>query len=77
MKVVGVIASPHAEGSGAVLVRNALAGAREAGAETSEIFLADCRIEFCRDCRACMKTGRCVINDDFHKVRALLLRRTA
>jgi len=72
MKVVGVIASPHAEGSGAALVRAALAGAREEGAVTSEIFLSEYRIEYCRDCRACMRTGRCVIADDFHKVRDML-----
>jgi multimeric flavodoxin WrbA len=73
MKVVGVIASPHADGSGATLVRSALAGAREAGATVSKVLLSDCRIEFCRDCRACMKLGRCVIEDDFHKVRGLLM----
>ncbi len=73
MKVVGVIASPHAEGSGAGLVRSALAGAREAGATVSELFLSDYRMEFCRDCRACMKSGRCCIEDDFHKVRERLI----
>jgi multimeric flavodoxin WrbA len=55
------------------MVRSALAAAREAGAAVSEVFLPDCRMEFCRDCRACMKLGRCVIEDDFHKVRALLM----
>src|SRR5271169_6344029 len=73
MKIVGVIASPHADGSGAALVRKALEGAREAGAATSEVLLSDYRIEFCRDCRACMKSGRCCIEDDFQKVRALLV----
>jgi multimeric flavodoxin WrbA len=53
-------------------VRAALAGAREEGADTSEILLTEYRIEYCRDCRACMRTGRCVIADDFHKVRDAL-----
>ena len=73
MKVVGIIASPHAEGSGAALVREALAGARKAGANASEVFLPDMHIEFCRDCRACMRTARCVIEDDFQKVRDQLM----
>ena len=72
MKVVGVIASPHAEGNGATLVRAALAGALDAGATVSEVLLSEYRIEFCRDCRACLKSGRCMITDDFQKVRTLL-----
>jgi multimeric flavodoxin WrbA len=69
MKIVGIVASPHADGSGAALAREALAGAHEAGAEVSTVFLPGCRIEFCRDCRGCMRTGRCAIQDDFHEVR--------
>jgi len=72
MKVVGVISSPHANGNGATLVREALKGAAEAGAEVQEVFLPDFRIEFCRDCQACMKTGRCVVQDDFPKIRDML-----
>jgi multimeric flavodoxin WrbA len=72
MKVVGIISSPHANGSGATLVREALKSAAEAGAEVQEVFLPDYRIEFCRDCQACMKTGRCVVQDDFPKVRDML-----
>ena len=72
MKVVGVIASPHAEGSGATLVREALAGARDAGATVSEVLLSEHRMEFCQDCRACLKSGRCMIADDFQKARTLL-----
>lgn len=73
MKIVGVIASPHVDGGGASLVRTALAAARDAGAAVSEVFLPACRIEYCRDCRACMKLGRCTIEDDFSKVRDLLV----
>jgi multimeric flavodoxin WrbA len=72
MKVVGVISSPHANGNGATLVREALAGAAEAGASVKEVFLPDYRIEFCRDCQACMRTGRCVVQDDFPRLRDML-----
>jgi hypothetical protein len=72
MKVVGIISSPHAEGNGATLVREALQGAKEAGALVLEVFLPKYRIEYCRDCRACMSTGRCAVQDDFQELRQLL-----
>jgi len=72
MKVIGIISSPHANGNGATLVRTALEGAAEAGADVQQVFLPDYRIEFCRDCQACMKTGRCVVQDDFPKLRDML-----
>ncbi len=73
MKVIGIISSPHAEGSSATLVREALRGAQEAGASVQEIFLPDYRIEYCRDCRACIGSGRCAVQDDFPKVRQMML----
>jgi len=72
MKVVGVISSPHGDGNGAILVREALGAARTAGAEVGEIFLSDYRIEFCRACDACLKSGVCPIPDDFERVKAAL-----
>jgi hypothetical protein len=38
MKVVGIISSPHAEGNGATLVREALQGAKQAGASVQDDF---------------------------------------
>jgi multimeric flavodoxin WrbA/membrane protease YdiL (CAAX protease family) len=72
MKVIGIISSPHFKGNGATLVREALQGAEEAGASVQEVFLPTYRIEYCRDCRACMITGRCAVQDDFPKLRELL-----
>jgi NAD(P)H-dependent FMN reductase len=69
MKVIGIISSPHANGNSATLVREALKGAEEAGASVEEVFLPSLRIEFCRDCSACMKSGRCAVEDDFPKLR--------
>jgi multimeric flavodoxin WrbA len=69
MKIVGVIASPHEEGNGATLVREALRAAAEAGAEVGEVFLARNSIEFCRACGTCLRTGACAIQDDFQEVR--------
>ncbi len=73
MKVTGIISSPHAKGNSATLVREALRGAEEAGASTQEVFLPDYRIEYCRDCRACISSGRCAVQDDFGQVRQMML----
>jgi multimeric flavodoxin WrbA len=72
MKIVGVISSPHADGNGAALVREALRGAQEAGASVTEVFLRNYRIEYCSDCRICIKSGRCAVDDDFQELRDLL-----
>jgi multimeric flavodoxin WrbA len=70
--VFGIISSPHANGNGAALIREALKGAEEAGASVEEVFLPSFRIEFCRDCNACMSSGRCAVQDDFPKLRDML-----
>jgi len=72
MKVVGVIGSPHRDGNGATLVREALGAAAEAGAQVAEVLLAEQHIEFCRACGTCLRTGACPIPDDFQRVRDLL-----
>ena len=72
MKVIGIISSPHAKGNSATLVREALRGAEECGASTQEVFLPDYRIEYCRDCRACISSGRCALQDDFPAVRQMM-----
>lgn len=72
MKVVGVISSPHEDGNSAILVREALRAAGEAGAEATEVFLPRYRIEFCRACGTCLKAGGCPIQDDFEEVKAML-----
>jgi multimeric flavodoxin WrbA len=69
MNIIGIISSPHAAGNSATLLREALKGAEAAGASTTEVFLPGLRIEYCRDCRACMSSGRCAIQDDFPKLR--------
>lgn len=72
IKVVGVISSPHRNGNTATLVREALNGARERGAETEEIFLPEHNLKYCKGCMTCSKTGRCPMNDGFEDIRATL-----
>jgi NAD(P)H-dependent FMN reductase len=61
IKVAGIVGSPHRNGMTAQLVREALAGALEAGAETMLLFLADERMEPCQGCGGnCWETRECV-----------------
>ena len=70
MKVIAVLSSPSKNGNTAVLAREALNAAKASGADTEEIFLADYKIEFCRGCMQCMRTGTCPLNDDFERLKA-------
>ena len=61
--------SPRKKGNSAALAEAFAEGAREAGNTVELLTLCDKKLDFCRGCLACQKTGRCVIDDD---VRDLL-----
>ncbi len=67
MRVTVFNGSPRGRTSNSHKIAKALLeGARDAGAETEEVFLIEKNIEYCRGCLACWgKTpGKCIINDD-------------
>jgi putative NADPH-quinone reductase len=71
MKIVSINGSPNGKESVTNILVNAfLKGAREAGAETKNIFLSEKRIEYCKGCYTCwFKTpGHCIIKDDMSEV---------
>jgi multimeric flavodoxin WrbA len=72
MRVIGVVSSPNVDGNNSVLAREALKGAKEAGADVDEVFLASHQIQFCKGCMKCMSEGKCVIRDDFTGLKNLL-----
>ena len=68
-KVVAVVGSYRKGGTIDTAVEAVLAGAREKGAETSAIYLTDRHIEFCTNCRQCVRDpgearGKCAQHDD-------------
>ena len=68
MKVIAFNGSPRKNFNTATLLRNALEGAAEAGAETVLVHLYDMSFSGCRSCLACKsrsrpRTGRCVLRD--------------
>ena len=72
-KIVAIYGSPRRKGNTATLLKRAVEGARESGAEVEEIILRDLMLSPCLEIYGCKKDGHCVIKDDFHKVKDSLL----
>ena len=73
MKITAIVGSYRKEGVIDQAVDEMLAAARAAGAETTKIYLADTRIEFCTNCRLCAQQdgaarGFCPIADQMGEV---------
>jgi multimeric flavodoxin WrbA len=68
LKVLGISTSPRREGNSDVLLRQALAGAEQAGCAVESLRLCDYRIEGCRECYACSSTGDCSTQDDYQPI---------
>lgn len=78
-RVVALMAAHRKGGAVDTTVAEVLAGARLAGAETVEIDLLACRVEFCQGCRTCCSApgfvrGACVKDDDVDEILRLLER---
>jgi len=68
MKVLGIAGSPRRGGNTARLLAEVLKGAASQGAEVKTIVLNDLKITPCQHCDACLKAGRCRIDDDMQMV---------
>jgi len=66
--ILGVVGSPRVEGNTERVVAEALNAAKEDGAETELLRLADRDIKPCTACLSCRKTGECPILDDFNPI---------
>ena len=73
MKILGVIGSPRIGGNSDILLDQALAGAREAGAEVEKIVLCKKKISGCLNCEKCNETGVCAIQDDMIEIHKKIL----
>ncbi len=73
MKVLGILGSPRVGGNSDILLKEALAGAKETGAKVEKIILSRKRILGCLDCTKCNETGLCVIKDDMVEIHRKIL----
>jgi len=72
-KIVAIYGSPRRKGNTATLLKQAVQGAKDAGAQVEEIVLRDFKMSPCLEIYGCTKDGDCVIKDDFQNVRDQLL----
>jgi multimeric flavodoxin WrbA len=73
MKVLGIMGSPRVGGNSDILLDEALAGAKDAGAEAEKIILDKKKISGCKDCKKCNETGICAIKDDMVEIQKKIL----
>ena len=67
-EILAIYGSPRRKGNTALLLKRAVEGARETGAEVEEVVLRDLKMSPCLEIYGCRKTGQCVIRDDFQQV---------
>jgi multimeric flavodoxin WrbA len=67
-QIVAIYGSPRRRGNTATLLKHAVQGAVDAGAQVNEIILRDLKMSPCLEIYACKKEGKCAIKDDFHNV---------
>lgn len=73
IKIVAIYGSPRRKGNTAALLKKAVQGARESGADVEEIVLRDLKISPCLEIYGCKESGECAIKDDYQKVRDKIL----
>ncbi len=72
VKIIAIYGSPRRDGNSAALLKQAVNGARQEGAQVEEVFLRDYKISPCLEIYNCIKTGECAIRDDFPEILAKL-----
>jgi multimeric flavodoxin WrbA len=73
MKVLGIYGSPRKDGNSDIVLDRILQGAEAAGAEVDRVYARELKMEGCRECGGCDKTGKCVVKDDMQPVYPKLL----
>ncbi|MFC2060393.1 flavodoxin family protein [Chloroflexota bacterium] len=68
MKILGIVCSERKEGNTEILVKEALASAQEAGAQTELVLVANKNISPCDGCGSCRQTDVCHIQDDMKSI---------
>jgi multimeric flavodoxin WrbA len=64
VSVLGVAGSPRRSGNSETILDEVLRGAKEAGATTTKVILAERDVKPCRACNACARSRICIQRDD-------------
>lgn len=71
MKNIMVVVGSYCKGGNTDKLADAfIRGATEQGHSVTKVFLGEKKLEFCRGCMACAKTGKCVLKDDMAGIYA-------
>jgi multimeric flavodoxin WrbA len=73
LKVLGIICSSRKGGNTEILVQEALAVAKETGADVELLKISEMKIAPCDGCTTCHQSGECRIKDDMQKIYKKLL----
>ena len=73
MNIIGIACSPRKDGNTDILIKEALAGAKDSGAKTELITIRDNEIKPCDGCGSCVNTGICHIKDDMQIIYKKML----
>ena len=68
MKILGIVGSLRQNSNTGILIKEAMAGAKEAGAEVEILDLIGKNIAPCNGCNFCADAGECSINDDMQSI---------
>ncbi len=73
MRILAISCSPNKDGNTVTLLNRALEGAKKDGAEVELFSAAGKDIRPCDACRACNKTGKCIVKDDVTPLQEKML----
>lgn len=73
INIVAIYGSPRRKGNTAMLLKKAVEGARQGGAQVDEFVLRDLKLSPCLEIYGCKKNGECAIKDDFQMLRDQIL----
>ncbi|MFW9950185.1 MAG: flavodoxin family protein [Candidatus Thorarchaeota archaeon] len=68
IRITALNGSPKKNGNTVTLMKWVLEGCQEAGAEVELIHIKDYSIQYCQGCHTCLRTGKCVIDDDMRSI---------
>jgi len=73
MKILGITCSPRKRGNTEILVKEALAGAKETGADVELLEICELDLAPCDGCMTCHQSGECRIKDDMQHIYEKIL----